>query len=101
MTHSTNPGPPEQSLHAATAANWLAVAVITGATALGGLALIMWNWPLFWAAVGLFAGGTVGAWRGHIMNAVSVYQPPARRPAADHPDPRRTGEKSAPYRRAS
>lgn len=89
MTHSTNPGPPDQSLHAATAANWTAVAVMTGSTMLGGVALIVWNWPMFWAAVGLFAGGIVGAWRGHIMNAVSVYQPPA------------TSRSAAGYQRAS
>ena len=101
MTRSTNPGPPEQSLHAATAANWIAVAVITGATMLGGVALILWNWPLFWAAVALSAGGIAGAWRSNIMNAVSVYQPPATgRSAASHPNTRRAGEPSAPHRRA-
>jgi hypothetical protein len=102
MTRSTNPGPPSESEHASTVANWIAVALITGATLLGGVALVLWNWPLFWTAVGLFAGGIVGAWRGHIMDAVSVYQPPAtNRPAAGDPGSRRSGEPSARYPRAS
>lgn len=72
----TNPGPPSQSAHSATVWNWTAVVVICGATILGGIALIEWVWPLFWAAVGLAIGGAVFAWRTGIMAATSEWHPP-------------------------
>ncbi len=47
--------------HGSTPAAWTAVIIITLAFALGTLALILGNWPMFWgSAVLVIVGGLVG-----------------------------------------
>ena len=47
--------------HGNTPAAWTAVIIITIAFILGTLAVILGNWPLFWASAGLVVvGGIVG-----------------------------------------
>ncbi|HTW20098.1 MAG TPA: hypothetical protein VME70_07810 [Mycobacteriales bacterium] len=79
----TNPGPTSDSLHAATRWQWAAVTIIGLGSVVGGIALIEWNWPLFWTAVGFMVAGVLLAWRLHIMDAVSVWSPPPE-PTAPH-----------------
>jgi hypothetical protein len=47
--------------------------VIIVGTILGGIALIYWNWPLFWVGVGLFVLGSVGGYFSGIMDAVTEF----------------------------
>lgn len=47
--------------HGSTPAAWTAVVIITIAFILGTLAVMVGNWPLFWASAGLVVvGGIVG-----------------------------------------
>jgi hypothetical protein len=59
--------------HGASIGAWLATAVIIGGTIIGGIALIYWNWPLFWTGVGLFVAGGVAGYFTNIMAAVEEY----------------------------
>lgn len=53
--------PPSHDDHGSTPAAWTAVLIITAAVALGTLAVVWANWPLFWiAAVMVVLGGVVG-----------------------------------------
>jgi hypothetical protein len=61
--------------HGAGAAAWTATAVIMIGTIIGGIALIIWNWPLFWIGVGLFVLGGIGGYFAGIMDSVSEYAP--------------------------
>jgi fatty acid desaturase len=61
--------------HGANAAAWIACAVIMVGTVVGGIALIIWNWPLFWTGVGLFVVGGIGGYFAGIMDSVSEYAP--------------------------
>jgi hypothetical protein len=63
----------ENAGHGASAAAWFACAVIMVGTILGGIALIIWNWPLFWTGVGLFVAGCIGGYFSGIMDSVSEY----------------------------
>ena len=45
--------------HGSTPAAWTAVAIITLAFVLGTLAVMMANWPLFWASAGLVVVGAI------------------------------------------
>jgi hypothetical protein len=61
--------------HGASAAAWAAAVTIMVGTVLGGVALIIWNWPLFWAGVALFVLGCIGGYFAGIMESVSEYAP--------------------------
>ncbi len=65
----------ESGGHEATIGVWTATFVIIGATIMGGIALIFWNWPLFWVSVGLLVAGCIGAAFAGIMDAVSEFGP--------------------------
>jgi len=59
--------------HGASVKSWVAATVIMIGFALGGVAMIFWNWPLFWASVGIVVVGCVFARAVHIMEDVSEY----------------------------
>jgi fatty acid desaturase len=61
--------------HGASTAAWVACAVIMAGTVAGGVALIIWNWPLFWTGVALFVLGCIGGYFAGIMESVSEYAP--------------------------
>lgn len=61
--------------HGASAAAWVATAVIIVGTIVGGIALIEWNWPMFWTGVGLFVAGCVGGYFAGIMESVTEFTP--------------------------
>jgi hypothetical protein len=61
--------------HGASAAAWAACIVIMVGTVVGGIALIIWNWPLFYTGVALFVLGCVGGYFAGIMESVSEYAP--------------------------
>jgi uncharacterized membrane protein YfcA len=65
----------ESGGHEATIGVWIATFVIIAGTIVGGIALIYWNWPLFWVGVGMFIGGCIGAWLAGIMESVSEFGP--------------------------
>jgi polyferredoxin len=62
-----------QAAHNTTWQVWAACAAILAGTVLGGVALIEWIWPLFWAAVGVVVVGSIAAAAAGIMNEVSEY----------------------------
>lgn len=62
--------------HGASIGAWLSTVVILAGTVVGGIAIIFWNWPMFWAGVGVFVAGWIGAYLSNIMNAVQEYSPP-------------------------
>jgi hypothetical protein len=65
--------------HDVTTGVWIASAVIMIGTILGGIALVIWNWPLFWVGVGLMVAGCIGGYFTHMMDMVTEYAPaPAR-----------------------
>lgn len=67
----------EESIdHNAPVAVWVAVVVIIAGTIIGGIALIEWNWPVFWVGIGLFVVGSIGAMLAGIMDAVDEFVPP-------------------------
>ncbi|HWB65724.1 MAG TPA: hypothetical protein VG708_02695 [Mycobacteriales bacterium] len=67
-------GPSSAGTHAGTVGVWIATAAIIAAVIIGGIALIYWNWPLFWiGGVALFVLGCVGAYFTNIMDAVMEY----------------------------
>ena len=47
--------------HGHSAAAWAAVAIVIVAFVLGGIALVISNWPMFWVAVGLVVVGGITA----------------------------------------
>ena len=53
--------------------SWLAATVIVVGFTVGGVALIYWNWPAFWAGVGVTVLGCVFAAAVGIMNEVTEY----------------------------
>jgi hypothetical protein len=65
----------ESGGHDATVGVWIATFVIIAGTIMGGIALVFWNWPLFWVGVALFVGGSIGAWLLGIMETVSEFGP--------------------------
>lgn len=71
----TNPGPPSDSAHAATGAQWTSVAVIAAGVVMAGIALIEWVWAAFWAGIALAVIGAIGAAKAGIMDAVSEWSP--------------------------
>ena len=61
--------------HGASGATWLATAVIIAGTIVGGIALIEWNWVMFWIGVGLFVAGCIGGYFAGIMESVTEFKP--------------------------
>jgi hypothetical protein len=62
-----------QGGHGASMGSWLACLVIVAGCLIGGVALIVWNWPLFWAGIGVAVIGVVIARAVHIMDDVTEY----------------------------
>src|SRR4051812_29234773 len=59
--------------HGASMGSWIACLIMVIGFALGGVALIIWNWPLFWASVGVIVLGLVVAKAANIMEDVTEY----------------------------
>jgi hypothetical protein len=59
--------------HGASMKSWLAAAVIVIGFTVGGIAIIYWNWPVFWAGVGVTVLGCIFAAAAGIMNEVTEY----------------------------
>lgn len=59
--------------HGATMKSWLASLVILAGFVLGGIAVIYWNWVLFWVGVAIAVIGCVAGWAVGIMNDVTEY----------------------------
>jgi hypothetical protein len=62
-------------MHGASRTIWAAVLVIIAGTIVGGIALIYWNWPMFWIGVGVFVAGCVGGYVAGIMDTVTEFGP--------------------------
>ncbi|HEV8024355.1 MAG TPA: HGxxPAAW family protein [Candidatus Nanopelagicales bacterium] len=61
----------EHDDHGSTPAAWAAVVIVTIAFAVGTLAVVLGNWPMFWVGVGLVVvGGVVGK----VMQAMGLGQ---------------------------
>ena len=59
--------------HGASVKSWIACLVIVAGFALGGVAMIIWNWPMFWIGVAIVVVGCVFARAVNIMEDVSEY----------------------------
>jgi fatty acid desaturase len=59
--------------HGAALGSWLACLVIIAGFAIGGIAMVIWNWPMFWVGVGVTVLGCVMARAVHIMDDVTEY----------------------------
>jgi fatty acid desaturase len=59
--------------HGASMGSWIACLVIIVGFAVGGIALIYWNWPVFWVGVGIVVVGCVIARAVNIMEDVTEY----------------------------
>jgi hypothetical protein len=53
--------------------SWIACLIIIAGFVIGGIAMIVWNWPLFWIGVGVLVVGCVVARAGGIMDDVMEY----------------------------
>lgn len=53
--------------------SWLVCLVMLIGFIVGGIALIYWNWPAFWAGVGIFVLGAILGWAVNIMEDVTEY----------------------------
>ena len=53
--------------------SWIACLVIIAGFVVGGIAMIVWNWPLFWVGVGVTVVGCVIAGAVGIMDDVMEY----------------------------
>jgi hypothetical protein len=67
--------------------SWIACVVIIVGVTLGGVAMILWNWPMFWAGVGVTVLGVVIARAVHIMDDVTEYGGAYRAGSGTDPDP--------------
>jgi len=59
--------------HGATLKSWLVCLVILAGFVIGGIAVVVWNWPLFWAGVAVAVIGCVVGWIVGIMDDVTEY----------------------------
>jgi hypothetical protein len=59
--------------HGASVGSWVACLIIIAGFVVGGGALVVWNWPIFWVGVGVVVLGCVVARAVHIMEDVSEY----------------------------
>ena len=53
--------------------SWIACLIIIAGFALGGAALIIWNWPMFWVGVGVVVLGCIIGRAVNIMEDVMEY----------------------------
>jgi Co/Zn/Cd efflux system component len=53
--------------------SWLACTLIVVGFIVGGVALIYWNWPVFWIGVAIVVVGSIFGWAVNIMEDVSEY----------------------------
>jgi len=53
--------------------SWLVCLVMLAGFVVGGIALVIWNWPMFWAGVGIFVVGMILARLVNIMDDVTEY----------------------------
>lgn len=60
--------------HGNTVAAWVAVAIVMAAFVIGGIAILLAVWPLFWAAVVLAVAGGVS---GKVLQMMGYGQPAA------------------------
>jgi hypothetical protein len=67
-----------QDGHGATVGAWVISAVIVLAFVLGGVALIIHTWWLFWVSVAIFVIGVIAGRAIHIMDEVSEYALPGK-----------------------
>jgi hypothetical protein len=59
--------------HGASKKSWLAATIIVAGFVVGGIAIIYWNWPIFWVGVGITVlGMAMGAAVG-MMEEVTEY----------------------------
>jgi hypothetical protein len=61
--------------HGATSGVWVVTAVIMVGTTIGGIALIIWNWPLFSVGIAMIVAGCIGGYLTNIMDMVTEYAP--------------------------
>ena len=59
--------------HGASMKSWVAATIIVIGFIVGGVAIIYWNWPVFWAGVGVAVVGCVLAAAVGIMDEVTEY----------------------------
>jgi hypothetical protein len=59
--------------HGAKLGSWLACLVMMVGFTGGGIALVYWNWPVFWVGVGVFVLGGIIARAVNIMDDVTEY----------------------------
>jgi len=59
--------------HGASMASWIACLIMVIGFILGGVALIVWNWPMFWVGVGVVVVGVIVARAANIMEDVTEY----------------------------
>jgi hypothetical protein len=59
--------------HGAKLGSWLACLVMMVGFTLGGVAVVLWNWPMFWVGVGIFVLGGIIARAVGIMDDVTEY----------------------------
>jgi hypothetical protein len=64
--------------HGATTGVWIVTAVMMVGTILGGVALVIWSWPLFWVGIAMLVGGCIAGYFTGIMDMVTEYGPPAQ-----------------------
>src|SRR5438045_9557824 len=57
--------------HGASMGSWLACLVIIAGFTIGGVALIYWNWPVFWVGVAVVVVGRVLAKAVNVLDDVS------------------------------
>ena len=62
--------------HGNTPAAWTGVSIVLLGFIVGGLGLVLENWPLFWAGVAL---GPVGGLVGYVMGKMGMGGDPVRR----------------------
>jgi hypothetical protein len=79
MAQSDAPVSPEHDDHGSTPAAWTTVVIITLAFTVGTLAVVLGNWPMFWAGVGLVV---VGAIVGKAMQAAGLGKSAPASPSA-------------------
>jgi hypothetical protein len=59
--------------HGASVGSWIACLIIVVGFVLGGVALVIWNWPMFWISVGVIVVGAIVARAANIMEDVTEY----------------------------
>lgn len=71
--------------HGASVGAWVATFIMIAAFIVGGIAIVIHTWWLFWVAVGAFVVGVVFGRVVHMMDQVSEYEMPAARASGGDP----------------